>query len=309
MVMKFTNNASTSLLTGITNSATTLTVATGKGALFPPLPLGSDYFYATIINVAGTISEIVLVTALSGDTMTISRGVDNSTALAWLAGDTVELRLVAINVKAFPVIDQANTFSADNIFSSTGAVRVSGGTTAQRPTPTVGMVRYNTTTSLFEGYSGATPAWQALGAPAGSGSAYTGPVFSAVQNVLQAVLTATWTRIKCQSVEFDTNVAYDNVTNFRFQPQTAGYYQITAGLGWDPALPPVSQAASIYKNGAEFKRGSFYQVNNYSSVASALVFLNGSSDYVELWGYQAQGSTVNTSPNFYTTYFQGVIVR
>mgnify|MGYP003704363951 CR=1 FL=1 len=51
--------------------------------------------------------------------------------------------------------------------NSTGAITVSSGTTAQRPaSPANGMLRYNTTTNQFEGYSGATPAWKSIGGSA-----------------------------------------------------------------------------------------------------------------------------------------------
>ena len=55
------------------------------------------------------------------------------------------------------------TASADSSFTSTGALLISKGTTAQQPTPTTGMLRYNTTTNQFEGYSGSSPAWNPVG--------------------------------------------------------------------------------------------------------------------------------------------------
>lgn len=58
----------------------------------------------------------------------------------------------------------ALTASADSTFSSTGALLISKGTAAQQPgSPVTGMLRYNTTTSQFEGYSGASPAWNPVG--------------------------------------------------------------------------------------------------------------------------------------------------
>ena len=45
--------------------------------------------------------------------------------------------------------------------SGTGATRIPAGTTAQRPSAEQGQIRYNTTNSSFEGYSGA--AWSGLG--------------------------------------------------------------------------------------------------------------------------------------------------
>ena len=56
------------------------------------------------------------------------------------------------------------TATADSTFSSTGAVTISKGTTAQQPaSPVTGMLRYNTTTNQFEGYSGASAAWNPVG--------------------------------------------------------------------------------------------------------------------------------------------------
>ena len=56
------------------------------------------------------------------------------------------------------------TASSDSSFTSTGALLISKGTTGQQPVSSVtGMLRYNTTTSQFEGYSGASPAWNSVG--------------------------------------------------------------------------------------------------------------------------------------------------
>ena len=56
------------------------------------------------------------------------------------------------------------TASSDSTFTSTGALLISKGTTGQQPVSSVtGMLRYNTTTSQFEGYSGASPAWNSVG--------------------------------------------------------------------------------------------------------------------------------------------------
>jgi hypothetical protein len=93
MTIKFTNNATTTLAAGINSSVTSLTVATGAGALFPSLS-GSDVFYVTLANISGAV-EIVKVTARSTDTFTIVRAQDNTTALSWSTGDKVELRPTA----------------------------------------------------------------------------------------------------------------------------------------------------------------------------------------------------------------------
>ena len=42
---------------------------------------------------------------------------------------------------------------------------------------------------------------------------------------------------------------------------------------------------------------------------SVILYLNGSTDYVELYGYQATGGTVSTSPGADVTVFSGVLMR
>jgi hypothetical protein len=91
MSFLFENNAVSTLLAGITNVATTLTVQAGDGALFPN-PTGGDSFRATLQDASDNI-EIVDVTGRSGDVFTIVRGQEGTTGLAYLAGDVVELRL------------------------------------------------------------------------------------------------------------------------------------------------------------------------------------------------------------------------
>jgi hypothetical protein len=75
------------------------------------------------------------------------------------------------------------TASSDSSFTSTGALLISKGTSGQQPgSPATGMMRYNTTTNQFEGYSGSSPAWKSIGGSALSNDTSTAtnlyPVFS-----------------------------------------------------------------------------------------------------------------------------------
>ena len=90
------NNAFGFLQSAISNSDTTAVLTTGTGANFPTLSSG-EYFYATISPIAGA-SEIVKVTARSGDLLTIVRAQEGTSALSFPAGSRVELRVTARSV-------------------------------------------------------------------------------------------------------------------------------------------------------------------------------------------------------------------
>lgn len=90
ILIKFTNNFSAPLASGISGSATSITLASGYGASLTNYT-GGEYEYLTIYNAAGAV-EIVKVTARSGDVLTVTRGEDGTTAQAWLAGDKVASR-------------------------------------------------------------------------------------------------------------------------------------------------------------------------------------------------------------------------
>lgn len=90
----FTNNAATTLASGISSSDTSLTVLSATGPLFPN-PSAGQFFFCTLQNTAGTVVEIVKVTARSSDTFTIVRAQEGTTAAAFITGDKVELRLTA----------------------------------------------------------------------------------------------------------------------------------------------------------------------------------------------------------------------
>ena len=138
----------------------------------------------------------------------------------------------------------------------------------------------------------------------GTNVAGNGPAFSAYQSTLQSLSGSTYTKVQFQTKEFDTNSNFDNSTNYRFTPTVAGYYQITGAFHIASTVTQV--VASIYKNGTDFKDG-VDATSGGSSYVSALVYFNGSTDYVELYAYS--GVTQNTATGQNKTYFQGAMVR
>lgn len=140
--------------------------------------------------------------------------------------------------------------------------------------------------------------------PARTGNiAMDGPAFRAYATGATSLTTA-WSKVAFAGELFDTANAYDSVTNFRFQPAVAGYYQINGGINTGGTTSQMR--AAIYKNGTFYSYGS--QGVLAASTVSDVVYLNGSSDYVELWGYSATTAN-NAQFDQGNNFFSGVLVR
>lgn len=98
MAQLATNNAFALIPGAVSSLATSFTVESGKGALFPILGEG-DYFYTTLVDVSGNY-EIVKATARTGDILTVDRGQQDTLAIPFPANSRVELRVTAASVSA-----------------------------------------------------------------------------------------------------------------------------------------------------------------------------------------------------------------
>jgi hypothetical protein len=88
---------------------------------------------------------------------TFTNDLTGNTTLGNASGDTITL-----NAATATIPNNLN-------FNGTGTVRLPNGTTGQRPTPSAGMIRYNTTSGLFEGY---TTQWGGIGGASANGAVY-----------------------------------------------------------------------------------------------------------------------------------------
>jgi hypothetical protein len=139
------------------------------------------------------------------------------------------------------------------------------------------------------------------------------PAFSVYRNASQSVPSGSATKIQFDNRTFDTNNYFDITTNYRYLPLVAGYYQISACCTLSSTIsgnPYVN--GYLYKNNGGYARTANSQPSNgnyYSSYINTLVYLNGSTDYLEFYAEQVSGSSATVILGASWTWFTGVMIR
>jgi len=100
----------------------------------------------------------------------------------------------------------------------------------------------------------------------------------------------TYTKIPFDRVMVDIGGYYDNTTNYRYQPQIAGYYQLNLSVMEYSNLDVYDYILEIRLNGNSISSGRNRQImpgvtneDIYASVITVadIIHLNGTTDYVE----------------------------
>ena len=137
-----------------------------------------------------------------------------------------------------------------------------------------------------------------------------GPAFNAYRSTNQSVSSATWTKVQFNAEDFDTASAYDASTNYRFQPLVAGYYSIQFSVtSYSGAFTAV--LSRLYKNGSgtniqAYNYGGTNALDDWGVGASTIIYMNGSSDYLEVYGFSFGGTPEFNSGG---TWFSGFLAR
>ncbi|WP_138765857.1 hypothetical protein [Pedobacter xixiisoli] len=104
---------------------------------------------------------------------------------------------------------------------------------------------------------------------------------------------------------YDTNNWFDLVTG-RFTPQLEGYYNITISARvFDNAIK--TKNVQLFKNNAVVAIGHTTFINSYVVHLSTVVYMNGTTDYIDARIYSESAATINGTgaPN---TYFQADLI-
>ena len=144
-------NQSGSAFRGDLNNALSAIASNNSSSTDPATTFAHQFYYDT------------------GDTTFKIRNAANSAYINISAVGGAETANFGLALAASPTFTGTATFAGNILMSGNGTIDIPVGTTAQRPgSPNNGMIRYNTTLTRYEGYSGS--AWGALGGGATGGS-------------------------------------------------------------------------------------------------------------------------------------------
>jgi hypothetical protein len=225
--IKFTNFALSQLATSLSTSDTSILVEAGHGARFPALT-GSDFFYVTLES-AALVREIVKVTARAGDTLTVVRGQDGTTAVAWPAGAPVALRA---NAAALDYVMETSRQDAISAAASAATATTKAGEASTSATAAASSATTATTQATNAATSASTATTQATNASASASAAATS-ASTATTQASNAATSAT------NAATSETNAAASAAAAALFDPSS--YYTKTAA---DALLAAKAPSAS-----------------------------------------------------------------
>jgi hypothetical protein len=264
----FTNNAASSLQTAINGTATTITVISGKGSLFPS-PVGGQYAYLTLQNVAGTVYEIVKLTARSGDNLTVVRGQEGTTGVPFATGDYIQLRATAAGLSNFAQTNSGNTFLVSQTFNgSTNFNNSISGTTgsfsgalsaSSFSGDSTGLT--GTATALSIGGTAATAS-----APAGGGSFITSSNIGS-QSVNYANTSGTANALNTGNSYTVANITVNSNTS------TNGLYVANGAIGMGGSQQAMKCDNTLYVQNWSTQSG-FFSMNSSNGVVGVTYFIS-----------------------------------
>jgi hypothetical protein len=286
---QFTDNANATLAAGISSGATSLSVTSGEGSLFPTIT-GSQYFVATLIKAATpTTFEIIKVTGRSGDSFTsIVRAQEGTTALSWNAGDTCALLITAGDCAVFAQFDDLQEQSINYAGDSGSANAYVIGLTPSFATHQTGMpIRWvaahsNTGASTFNDGGGAAALVTEGGGALVSGNIVAGNMYETIWNgtnfTLMGTVPSTFTQLAGSIA--NAQVPSGAVT------QWAATLFASAALTGTPTAPTAANGTAT----TQIATTAFVNPASSTGTNGYIKFANG---LILQWGY-AQGS--GTSP-------------
>lgn len=107
-------------------------------------------------------------------------------------------------------------------------------------------------------------------------------LISVHRNVVPLATSSVWQLVVCSAKDFDVRAEY-NTSSGRFQPTTAGYYDVIAQAQAEGPAAGSRLYVGVFKNGAVYKAGTVTLEGTAATAhCKAKVFLNGTTDYIDM---------------------------
>ena len=271
-------------------------ITTSATATYNLLNGGVAYFPQTanncIVSLNGVIQSPTSAYTISGSTIVFSDALTASDSIDFILvlGDVLSIGTPSDGTVGFAKV------TSNLITGATAETSIAGGDSVLIYDDSASALRKMTKTNLF------------------SGVAVNAPAFFAYATANQNFTNGVESKIVFDAELFDTASCFDSTTNYRFTPNVAGYYDITAGINFS-ANTSVSRFLTIKKNGSVIGSHTIQQANGTNFIdakMSILMEMNGSTDYVEAFASQNSGVTLNSgigSPAYQSVHFFGFLAR
>jgi hypothetical protein len=260
-------------------------ITTSATATYNLLNGGVAYFPQTanncIVSLNGVIQSPTSAYTISGSTIVFSDALTASDSIDFILvlGDVLSIGTPSDSTVGFAKV------TSNLITGATAETSIAGGDSVLIYDDSASALRKMTRTNFVSGIGGTNT-----------------PAFEACTNADQSVTSAVSTKIQFGREIYDTASCYDNTTNYRFTPTTAGKYFVYLSLyGGVAGVSRLSQfSITLKKNGSSVADTAF---DNRSAALGldmniffgTIIDFNGSTDYVEGFGYINDTSSANVT--------------
>jgi len=141
-------------------------------------------------------------------------------------------------------------------------------------------------------------------------AATSGPAFLAYRATsTQSFTGSVTTKVQLNAESFDTDSCYDPTTNYRFTPNKAGYYAVNLQSEANLSSAGFTRLLLYFNGNAVRESGNNASSANQYQSLSTIIYMNGTTDQIEMYLITEQNSTIPADTTKLRNYFNAVWIR